>query len=103
MKKLQLQPFYANSGKKSARAAAKEINNVEIPGTVNKYVAQNLFKCFKDTSLENKPRSGRLFIIEDEALLEMIEQQLSTLFIELGPSKITIKWHLYNLGLANKC
>ena len=44
VKKLPLEPFYATYEKKNeyVRAAAKEINDVENPGIVNKHVAQNL-------------------------------------------------------------
>ena len=69
MKKLQSEPFYATCVKKkkkkkkglSERAAAKEINGVEVQEIVKKCVAQNWFRHFKeyDTNLENKLRSGR--------------------------------------------
>ena len=55
---------------------AKEMNDEEGPGTVNERVTQNWFRRFKkgDTSLEDKPRSGRYPIVEDVALLEMVDQ-----------------------------
>ena len=64
----------------SEKAVAKEINDVEGTGTVNEYVVQNWFRCFKegDTSHKDKPRSGRPSVVEDEDLLEMVEQQPST-------------------------
>ena len=56
----------------SVRAAAKEINDVERPKTG----AQNWFRHFKEcgTSLNDKLRSGRPSVVEDETLLEMVEQ-----------------------------
>ena len=76
----------------SARTTAKENNNVEGSGTVNEHMALNWFKHFKEgnSSLKNKPRLMKLFVVEDRASLEMAEQQPSTstltLSIELGPS-----------------
>ena len=47
-----------------------------------------------DTSLEDKPRSGKPSVVEDETLLEIVEQQpstsLCTLSAELGPSQTSI-------------
>ena len=63
--------------------------------------AQNWFRHFKegDTILQNKPRSKRSSVVEDEILLEMVEQQPSTttctLSTELGPSQITTNHHLH--------
>ena len=39
------------------------LNDGEVPGTVNEYVAQNWFRCFKknDISLEDKPWPGIFF------------------------------------------
>lgn len=53
--KLLLEPFYATC-EKSAKAAAKEINNVECLGTLNERVKQNWFRYFKeiDTSLKDR-------------------------------------------------
>ncbi len=49
---------------------------MKSPGTINKYVEQNWFRHFKegDTSLKDKPKSERPSVVEDEALLEMVEQ-----------------------------
>ena len=60
----------------SARAAAKEMNDVEVPGTVNECAVQNWFRRFKegDTNLEDKSKSERPSVVEDEALLEMVRQ-----------------------------
>ena len=65
-------------GKKlSARTASREFNDVEDPGTVNKCVAPNWFRYFKegDTNLKDKLMSGGPSTEEDEALLKMVEQQ----------------------------
>ena len=60
----------------SARAGVKEISDVEGPGIVDKHVAENCFKCFKEgnTNFEDKPRSERWPVVENETLLEMVEQ-----------------------------
>ena len=66
----------------SARAAVKEMNNVEGSGTIKERLKQNWFRRFKegDISLENNSMSGRPFIVEDEALFEMVEQQSNVLY-----------------------
>ena len=58
----------------SSRAVTKKINNVEGPGNVNEQMADNCFRRFKesDTSFKDIPRSGRPFVVEDEALLEIV-------------------------------
>ena len=58
----------------SMRAAAKEINDMEGPEIINKCVAQNWFRRFKEgySSLKDKPRPGRLSPAGDEALLEIV-------------------------------
>ena len=47
---------------------------------LKKCVAQNWFRIFNggDTSLKDKLKSGRSSVLEDEALLEMVEKQPST-------------------------
>ncbi|XP_052824371.1 histone-lysine N-methyltransferase SETMAR-like [Octopus bimaculoides] len=90
----------------NVRAATKEIDDMEGSGTVNKRVAQNWFRRFKDgdTSLEDKPSSGRPSVVEDEILLEMFEQQLSTstrtLSSVLGPSHSTVN---LDTSIARSC
>ena len=101
--KFQLEPLYTTCGKKglSARVVAKEIYDMEIPAIV-KLVVGNLFRHFKesDTSLKDKPGSKKP-IVEDEALVEMVKQQPSTityaLLAELGPSPAAIGKHLHSL------
>ena len=57
--------------KLSARAAEKEIKDVEGPRTANKREAENWLRHFKesDISLGEKPKSRRFSIVEDEAFL----------------------------------
>ncbi|XP_054706992.1 uncharacterized protein LOC129216802 [Uloborus diversus] len=59
----------------SAGAAAKEINDVEVPGSVNERTAQHWFKRFKegDTTFEEKPRS----VVDDEVFSEGKEHILT--------------------------
>ena len=64
---------------------------MEVLGTVNKCVAQNWLRHFKEshTSLEDKPRSGKP-VMEDEVLLEMVEQPSTntcTLLVEMDLHK----------------
>ena len=73
---------YLSKKGSSAWAGEKEINNAEGRGSVNKLVAQNWFRHFKegDTSLVDWPKSGRLSFVENEALLEwLIDSQTQTL------------------------
>ena len=82
------------------KVAGKEINDVKDPGIVKKRVAQNWFRPFKEvaTRLEDKLRSERPSVVEDEALLEMVEQpstSTSTCSAELGPSQSTINQHFH--------
>ncbi|XP_014790045.1 uncharacterized protein LOC106883528 [Octopus bimaculoides] len=73
------------------------------PGTVNEHMTENLFRRF---SLEDKPRSRRPFVVEDEVLLEMVDQLPSastcTFSAVLGPSQRTINRHLHKLGLQSR-
>ena len=50
---------------------------MEGPGIVNERMVQNWFRRSRvgDTSLENEPKLERPSIVEDEALLEMVETQ----------------------------
>ena len=52
-----------------ATGSPTEINDVEGQRTVNEYIAQKWLRHFKedDTSLENKPRSGKPFIVKEIA------------------------------------
>lgn len=92
----------------STRAAAEEICAVEGEGVVNKTTAAEWFKRFNegDTSLQDKPRSGRPSTVDNEALLEAVKNQPATsnriLSAELGPHYSTIDRHLQHLGLHNR-
>ena len=48
--------------------------------TVNEHVVHKWFRNFQegDTRLDYKPTSKGFFVVEDEALLEMVEQQPNT-------------------------
>ena len=87
----------------------KEINDIKDTETVKECVTQNWFRRFEegDASLDDKTKSWRPSVMEDGALLEMVEQQLSTiihtLLAELGPSQRTISPYLHKLGLVNRC
>lgn len=63
----------------NVRASAREINDLDGPGTVNDYVAQNWFRRLKEfeTSLKDKAKTWRTSVGEDEGLLEMIEHTQS--------------------------
>ena len=93
----------------STKAGTKEINDVESPGNINEYVTQNRFRYFMEsnTSLEDKQRSGRHFVEEDEAWLKIVEQQPSTspftLSAEFSPTQSTINRHLHKLDQVNRC
>lgn len=91
-----------------ARQASKEINNLEVSVNVDERVEQNWFRRFKkgNTNLEDKAKSELTSVLEDVALLQMLDQQLSTrprnLSAELGPSQSAINRHLHALGLMNR-
>lgn len=71
---------YLQKKGRTVSAAAKDIIDVEGPVIVIECVAQNCFRRFKkgEISLEVKPRAGRLSVVEDEVLLEMIRQHIGT-------------------------
>lgn len=91
-----------------AKAAAKEINIVEGQGTISVTTAKEWFRRFKngDTSLNDKLRSGRPSIMDNEALRNLVEEQPSTstrrLSAETGASQPTIVRHLHQLGFRNR-
>ena len=83
--------------------AVKEINDVESPRIVEERMAQNWFRRFKedDTIIKDKSMKRKPLVVEDEAFLEIVEQQPSTnnrkLLSEFAPTKSTINWHLQTL------
>ena len=59
----------------TAAAAAHEINDVEGQGNMTKMTASRWFKRFNDgdTTLEDKPRSGRPSSFDEDTLREQVE------------------------------
>ena len=92
----------------SIRAATNEICKIEGVGSVTKSTAGEWYKCFNegDTSLEDKPRSGRPLTLEREALHVALEDKPSSgtrdLEVALRVSKSTIHRHLQNLILCTR-
>ena len=73
-KKLWLEPFYPTCGKQkvfSGKAAVKEMNDVDRQKTVNELIVKKWFRRFKesDTILEDKPKSERPSVVEDDAFI----------------------------------
>ena len=64
----------------SARATAKEIYEEESPRTDKEYELQKWFWYFAEgeNGFEDKPKSVRSSLVEDKALLGMVEQQPTT-------------------------
>ena len=95
MKKLQLDSFQTTWGEKKAvsKGSSKKMNDVEGSEADNKCVAQNWFRYSKerDTSHEDKERSGRLSIVPDEALFKIVEQQpiINILRLSIGFGHLT--------------
>lgn len=92
----------------SAAAATREICEVEGEEAVNKMTASRWFRRLADgdTSLEDKPRSGRPCEVDDQALCDMAMDQPHAssreLSAALGPSHTTIIRHLHHLDFVRK-
>jgi histone-lysine N-methyltransferase SETMAR len=92
----------------SAAKAAREICDVEGEDSMPERTAQRWYQRFKagDMSLEDKPRSGRPSIVDQEELRAAIEANPGSstrdLSSELGSSRETIRRHLHALGFENK-
>lgn len=77
-------------------------------GSVSERTAQDWFKRFRegDTSLEDRPRSGRPSVVDDERLRQMVEadqhQTSRELAAILGVSHFTIIEHLHAIGKVSK-
>jgi transposase len=90
----------------TARAAAKEISDVEGHGTVSTRTAQRWFKRFDEgrTDLEDSARSGGSLELDSEALRETVEANpgVSTRRLShyLGVSKSSVANHLHRIGKA---
>ena len=92
----------------TARAAAKEICDVEGHGTVSTRTAQRWFKRFEQgrTDLEDSARSGRPLEVDSEALRAAVEANPGTstrrLSDEHGVSHMTVARHLHRIGKVNR-
>ena len=94
--------------KKGLNAAAKEICAVEGEGTVHPSTARKWFQRFRsgDTSLDDKPKSGRPVTTDIDALLNAVEgnpgastRQLAT---EVQSSQTSVVRHLHQLGFRSR-
>ena len=92
----------------NAAAAAKEICAVEGEGTVHPSTARKWFQRFRsgDTSLDDKPKSGRPVTTDIDALLNAVEgnpgastRQLAT---EVQSSQTSVVRHLHQLGFRSR-
>lgn len=92
----------------SVRAATDKICSIEGIGSMNKSTAGEWFKRFTqgDTSLEDKPRSGRPTTLENDALCAALKNQPSSstrdLEAVMGVGKSTIHRHLHDLNFVHK-
>ena len=100
--------FWKKGAKAAAAAAAREICQVEGPGTVSTRAAQKWFKRFKEgrTSLEDDARSGRPQEVDSEALREAVEANAGAstrrLSNDLGVSQPSVVAHLHRIGKVDK-
>jgi histone-lysine N-methyltransferase SETMAR len=91
-----------------ARAAAKEICDVEGQGTVSVRTAQRWFKRFEEgrTDLGDSARSGRPLEVDSDALRAAVEVNPGTstrrLSDDLGVSQSTAVRHLHRIGKVNR-
>ncbi|CAF2057187.1 unnamed protein product [Rotaria magnacalcarata] len=92
----------------SARAAAAEICEVEGEGTIGKTAAIKWFKRFEDGDLdfEDKPRSGRPSILDEEDLRAALEDEPSSntrdLTDKLGVAQRTVVNYLHKFDFVYK-
>ena len=92
----------------SARAAAKEICDVEGEGAMSKSTAASWFKRFQDgdMSVEDRPHTGRPSELDDEALFQAVQEEpeasVRSLSDALDYHNSTIDRHLQRLGLSEK-
>ena len=91
-----------------AKAAPKAICDVEGEGTVAPRTAQKWFKRFNegDLDLENRPRSGRLTVLDEGDLQAALDVEPSSstreLAEELGVNQKTVWNHLKQLDFVHK-
>lgn len=92
----------------TARAAVKEICDMEGNGYVSKTTAAKWFKRFAegDTSFNDLPRTGRPISFDSEILCKAVNDNPKTstrrLSAKLGASQSTITRHLHKVGKVNK-
>ena len=92
----------------SARAATKEICDVEGDGAVSKSTTCNWFRRFQngDINLEDRHRTGRPPELDDEALLEELDEEPSASTRDVSAvlccHHSTIDRHLQHLGLETR-
>ncbi|CAM4819728.1 unnamed protein product, partial [Rotaria magnacalcarata] len=92
----------------SARAAAAEICEVEGEGTIRKTATIKWFKRFEDGDLdfEDKPRSGRPSILDEEDLRAALEDEPSSntrdLTDKLGVAQRTVVNYLHKFDFVYK-
>jgi histone-lysine N-methyltransferase SETMAR len=92
----------------SATAATEQICQIEGESVLNRTTAHRWFTRFNDgdTSLEDKPRSGRPIELDNDDLLTALEEEPHSSTRELsaatGHSQTTMNRHLNEIGLVNK-
>lgn len=92
----------------SARAASKEICDVEGDGAVSKSMAIEWFKRFNEgnTDVCDKPRSGRPSEVDDEALIQMVLEEpcksTRAMSADIGCDQSTVVRHLQLVGATKK-
>ncbi|CAF3284141.1 unnamed protein product [Rotaria sp. Silwood2] len=92
----------------STRAAAAEISQVEGEGTIGKTAAIKWLKRFADGDFdfEDKPRSGRPSVLDEEDLRAALEDEPSSstrdLANDLGVAQRTVVNYLHKFDLVHK-
>jgi len=92
----------------SARAASKEICDVEGDGAVSKSMEIEWFKRFNEgnTDVCDKPRSGRPSEVDDEALIQMVLEEpcksTRAMSADIGCDQSTVVRHLQLVGATKK-
>ncbi|CAF4605097.1 unnamed protein product [Rotaria sp. Silwood2] len=82
----------------SARAAAAEICEVEDEGMIWKTAAIKWFKRFEDSDFdfEDKSRSGRPSVLEEEDLRTALEDEPSSNTLDLADELEVAQWTVVN-------
>ena len=98
--------FYEYSNGSTVAVAASNINRVYGEGSATERTCQRWFARFNsgDTTLEDKPRSGGPMEANDQALIDLLNddrrQTTRELGEQLGLSHGTIENHLHSLGFS---